>query len=229
MVHENFRFQPWHREIKRLINEEVIGDRLHSIFFRCRTGDGWQQNAYLDRQPYFRSLPRLLVFETGVHFVDTFRHLGGEIDGVYASLRRLNPDITGEDAATILFEFSSGAEAIWDGNRFNESVSDDPRYTFGEAIVEGNRGTIRLYEDGRLTLQPLGEEEREHHYIHEKRGFGGDCVFTTQKHFIECLQNGNEFETSGREYFKTISIVEAVYQSAALRQPIRGLESGETK
>ena len=30
MVHENFRFQPWHREIKRQIEAGVIGDKLHS-------------------------------------------------------------------------------------------------------------------------------------------------------------------------------------------------------
>lgn len=228
MIHENFRFQPWHREIKRLLNEEVIGDRLHSIYFRCRTGDGWQKDAYLNRQPYFRTMPRLMVFETGVHFVDTFRYLGGEIAGVYASVRRLNPEIVGEDAATVLFELSSGAEAIWDGNRFNESAAEDPRYTFGEALVEANGGSIRLYPDGRLTVQCLGERERDHPYVHEKRGFGGDCVFATQRHFIECLRNGTTFETSGSEYLKTMRIVEAVYQSANQRQPIRQLADGGT-
>ena len=40
MVHENFRFQPWHREIRRLIDAGAIGDRLHSLTFRSRPGDG---------------------------------------------------------------------------------------------------------------------------------------------------------------------------------------------
>ena len=73
MVHENFRFQPWHREIKRLLDQGAIGDRLHSLTFRSRPGDGWPADAYLSRQPYFRHMPRLLVHETGVHFIDTFR------------------------------------------------------------------------------------------------------------------------------------------------------------
>ncbi|HYW78240.1 MAG TPA: Gfo/Idh/MocA family oxidoreductase, partial [Thermoguttaceae bacterium] len=90
MVHENFRFQPWHREIKKLLGADAIGSKLHSLGFRMRMGDGWAEDAYLARQPYFRTMPRLLVFETGVHFIDTFRYLGGEVEGVYARLRKLN-------------------------------------------------------------------------------------------------------------------------------------------
>lgn len=223
MVHENFRFQPWYREIRRQIDAGSIGDKLHSISFQCRTGDGWQHDAYMSRQPYFREMPRLLIFETGVHFIDTFRYVAGEIDGVYASLRKLNPDIAGEDAATVMFDFQSGATGIWDANRFNEPTSPDARFTFGEALVEGNGGTIRLYGTGRLTLQRLGESESDLNYAFERRGFAGDCVLATQQHFVDCLRSGNEFETSGSEYLKSLSIVEAVYKSAATRTPQRNL------
>ena len=219
MVHENFRFQPWYREIKRQITQGAIGDRLHGISFRCRTGDGWQKDAYLDRQPYFREMPRLMVFETGVHFVDTFRYLGGEIQSVFASLRRLNPDIAGEDSATVLFDFESGANGIWDGNRFNEPTSADARFTFGEALVEGNGGSIRLYGTGRLTLQRLGESEQDIDYKLERRGFAGDCVYATQQHFLECLSSGRPFETSGDEYLKSLLVVEAIYKSAETAIP----------
>ena len=219
MVHENFRFQPWYREIRRQIDQRAIGDRLHGISFRCRTGDGWQPDAYMSRQPYFREMPRLLIFETGVHFVDTFRYLAGEIQRVVASLRKLNPDIVGEDAATVMFQFESGATGIWDGNRFNEPASPDARFTFGEALIEGNGGSIRLYGDGRLTLQKLGETEQEIDYRFQKRGFAGDCVFATQQHFADRLRDGQPFETSGTEYLKTLSVVESIYQSAETGMP----------
>ena len=214
MVHENFRFQPWHREIKKLLTQEVIGDTLHALTFRSRMGDGWGQDAYLDRQPYFREMPRLLVYETGVHFIDTFRYLGGEINSVFAHLKRLNPVIQGEDAAMIFFEFANGAHALWDANRYNESNYENPRYTFGEFLVEGNGGSIRLYQDGRLTLQKLGRPEEEHAYEHPQRGFAGDCCHATQLHFMEALLNDQPFETSGKEYLKTLRVQEAVYQSS---------------
>ncbi len=227
MVHENFRFQPWYREIKRLLDAHTIGDRLHTLSVRSRTGDGWQPDAYLTRQPYFRTMPRFLILEMGVHFIDTFRFLAGEIEGVYASLRKLNADIAGEDTATVLFEFTSGAQGIWDANRFNEPNADDPRYTFGDALVEGNGGSIRLHSDGRLTVQRLGEREQEHQYEHGKKNFAGDCVLETQRHFVQCLQDSRPFETTGLDYLRTLAVQEAIYRSAASRQPVRGLASTE--
>jgi len=69
MVHENWRFQPWHREIKRLLENGAIGEKIHTLNFRSRMGDGWGQDAYLSRQPYFRDWSRLLGYALGVPFI----------------------------------------------------------------------------------------------------------------------------------------------------------------
>jgi D-apiose dehydrogenase len=220
MVHENWRFQPWYREIRKLLDDGAIGDELFALNFRSRMGDGWSAEAYLDRQPYFRTYPRLLVYENGVHFIDTYRYLAGEISAVYSKLRKLNPVIAGEDSGVVLFEFAGGATGVWDANRYNESNRENPRYTFGEMLVEGSGGSIRLYTDGRLTLQRLGEPEQEHQYHHEDRGFAGDCCHATQRYFVECMQSGAPFETRGSEYLKTLAVQEAVYHSAEQKQRI---------
>lgn len=39
--------------------------------------------------------PRFLIHETGVHLVDVFRYLLGEVAAVTASLHRRNPCIAG--------------------------------------------------------------------------------------------------------------------------------------
>ena len=87
IVHENFRFSPWYREARRLLDNGTIGTP-HSIAFRLRPGDGQGADAYLARQPYFQLMPRFLVFETAIHFIDTFRYLLGEVAAVTARLRR---------------------------------------------------------------------------------------------------------------------------------------------
>lgn len=214
MVHENFRFQPWHRELKRQLDKGTIGERVHSVSIRTRMGDGWGDDAYLARQPYFRDYPKLLIFETGVHFIDTFRYLCGEICGVFASLRRLNPVIKGEDCGIVVFEFASGAVGVWDGNRYNEPNYDNPRYTFGELLLEGPEGSLRLYPDGRLTLQVLGQPEAVIDYEHVDRAFAGDCCLATQAHFITGLNDDRAFETDGDSYLKTLRVQKAVYASA---------------
>jgi len=213
MVHENFRFQPWHRELKRQIDAGAIGDRIHTITQRMRMGDGHGPRAYLDRQPYFQTMPRLLMFETGIHYIDVLRYLAGDVTGVYAKLRTLNPVIAGEDCATVLMDFANGALGIIDGNRYNESNHPNPRYTFGTTVIEGNAGTLRLYLDGRITLQQLGETETDVPYHHEDLGFAGDCVKALQAHFLTAFAAGTPFETGGEDYLKSLGVLEAVYAS----------------
>lgn len=219
MVHENWRFQPWYREMKSLIKSGTIGD-VHSMYFRSRMGDGWGENAYIPRQPYFRTYPRFLVYENGIHFIDTFRFLFGEVKEVYATLRQLNDVIKGEDSAKIFFRFKNGVEAIWDANRYNESTVDRPRLTFGNCLMEGFKGSLRFYEDARITIQKLGKKEKEHPYTYNDIDFAADCVYTTQRHFIDCLNTGNEFETNGHDYLKSLIVQEAVYKSAEIGKPV---------
>jgi predicted dehydrogenase len=213
MVHDNFRFQPWHREIGRLVGQGLIGD-LHSIGCRTRLGDGWGEDAYLSRQPYFRDMPQFLVFETGVHFIDVFRYLGGEITGAFARLRRLNPVIAGEDRALMLCEFATGATAMWDADRYHRSQARNARYTFGEFLIEGSNGALRLDEDGGLVFLPISGQIIEQRYEHGARGFAGDSVFATISHFVDRLRHGQPFELEGRDYLQTLAVQEAVYRSA---------------
>ena len=48
VVHENFRFQPWYREMQRLITAGKLG-AVYGASFRLRPGDGQGARAYLDR------------------------------------------------------------------------------------------------------------------------------------------------------------------------------------
>lgn len=213
VIHENFRFQPWYRKIKSLISAGVIGDRLHTIHTKVRTGDGWARDAYVERQPYFRTMPRLFIFETGIHYIDVFRYLIGEVRSVYAKLRRLNPEIKGEDCGLVMMDFVNGGLGIMDANRYNESTADNPRYTFGETSIEYNGGTIRLYQDGKITIQELGKREQNVDYDHEAIGFAGDCVYFFQKHFVESYVANDPFETEGKNYLRNILIQERIYES----------------
>lgn len=220
MVHENWRFQPWHREIKKMLDKGMIG-QVHFMNWRKRMGDGWGENAYIPRQPYFRNYPKLIVYENGIHFIDTFRYLGGEIKRVFAYLKKLNPVIAGEDFALVNFEFEKNdILAIWDANRYNEPNYPNPRLTFGEFQIDGMEGTIRLYSDGRITIQKLGKPEADHPYPLSTANFAGDSVYTTQRHFIDRLIDGKEFETNGIEYLKSLAVQEAIYRSADEKTPI---------
>jgi predicted dehydrogenase len=219
MVHENFRFQPWHRELRRQLNAGTIG-ALQALTIRTRLGDGWQTDAYLNRQPYFRTMPRLLLFETGIHFFDLMRYYGGEIARLSAWIARRNEHIAGEDSALVVAHWKSGARAVWDADRYAEPLdAADPRLTFGEFLFEGSAGRLRLEPSGRLTCKRLGQPEQQIDLAWNVRGFGGDCVMATLAHFLAALRAGTPFETEGRDYLRTIAIQEAAYRAAATGVP----------
>ncbi|MGQ0636439.1 MAG: Gfo/Idh/MocA family protein [Planctomycetaceae bacterium] len=210
LIHENWRWQPWYREIRRLIDEGGIG-RLFQLTFQWRTADGRGAEPY-PAQPYFRTMPRLLVYESLVHVLDTFRYLQGEIARVYCQNRRLNPIIAGEDQSLIAVMFESGALGLIDGNRV--SGPELPGVAMGSLIVEGDGGVLRTSCDGQITLAGVGRPARAHDFAVPAEGYKGDSVRATQMHLIEALQCGSPSESDGRDYLKTVAAVFSCYESA---------------
>lgn len=220
MVHENWRWQPWYRKIKELQQSGAIGEFTH-LHFLMRLGDGWGESAYLDRQPFFRDCPRLLVVETGTHFIDTFRFLLGEVAELYANLRRQNPVVRGEETGQVFFHFAGGATAIWDANRYNEVESPNPRYTFGQLRIDATAGHITMDTESRLRVKPLGLPAYDVEYARRNVNFTGDSVYALERHFAACVLSGAEFESTGQDYLKTAAVVEAVYESARRNEVVK--------
>jgi predicted dehydrogenase len=212
VAHENWRFRPWNREAARLIREGAIGEP-YNAGFRMRPGDGQGASAYLDRQPYFQKMPRFLIHETGIHMIDVFRFLMGEITGVGARLRRINPVIAGEDAGLVTFAFASGAAGLLDGNRCADFEAENPRLTMGEMLIEGSEGSLRLDGQARLWLRRRGQPEAEHAYAWDRRGYAGDSVHALQAHVVAHLREGTPVENTAEEYLRAVRVEEAVYRS----------------
>lgn len=214
IVHENFRFQPWYRVMKREIESGALGEILNAVF-RLRPGDGQGENAYLDRQPYFQKMPRFLVHETAVHWIDTFQFLFGPATAVYADLRRINPVIAGEDAGYVIFDHAAGVQALFDGNRHLDHVAENARRTMGEALIEGTQGTLTLYGDGSVTRRAFGQSESLQVLEPDtSEEFGGDCVHALQSHVIKAMTANGTLENTAKEYLNVIAIKDAIYASA---------------
>ncbi len=214
IVHENFRFQPWFRFIKGVLESGELGE-LQQVSFRLRPGDGQGPRAYLDRQPYFQKMERLLVHETAVHFIDTFRYLLGDPTAVYADLRRLNPVIAGEDAGFFIMDHPNGVRSLFDGNRHIDHIATNTRWTMGEALVEGTKGVLELLGDGTVWKREFGSLERALVFTPTTEGFAGDCVYALQEHVVAGVLDGAPFENLAREYLTIVTIEEAVYRSDA--------------
>ena len=217
VIHENFRFQPWYRTLKDFLGTGSMG-QIYQAHFALRTGDGRGSEAYLSRQPAFQHMPRLLIHETGVHFIDVFQWLLGDVESVYADLTRLNPVIQGEDAGHMILHHASGARSVFDGNRLVDNGAANPRTTLGIMTLEGEGGTIMVAADGTLSFRPFGAPQAEvieSNYPVDKGSFGGGCVAALIDHVITAHEAGTQPENTAREYLKVMSVSDAAYLSAA--------------
>jgi len=132
-------------------------------------------------------------------------HFPAEVDALAQALGQ-------ENAVRIIIPF------FLEGGRY--TINDVHYVREGEFLIDGNGGSIRLYTDCKITIQSLGQPEREHKYKHEKRNFSGDCCYFTQRHFIDHLIDGKPFETNGPEYLKTLAVQDAVCTSAEQKIPV---------
>ena len=218
MIHENWRWQPWYRVIAAEMAAGGLGAPV-TYTFRTRKRDGAGADPYL-LQPYFRTMPRLLLFETLVHHIDTARFLFGELNTIYAHLRRVNQRILGEDHVLMVATHESGLSGVINGNRFLDLSPDSP--PLGDGFFEFENGALRLAPTGDvLRVTPTGDELLWKNDV--TSGYRGDSVRATSQHFVRTLAAGQTFETTGRDYLVTVAAVEAGYRShtagAAVRVP----------
>jgi hypothetical protein len=87
----------------------------------------------------------------------------------------------------------------------------------GACIVEGTNGMLRVSPHGELFLTRAGEAEQRLPFTPPEQGYKGDSVYATQQHLIDGLRRGAATESDGRDYLRTVALVEDCYQLASRR------------
>lgn len=219
MVHENFRWQSPIQAVRAALDSGEIGTPFFGrISFR---------SAYdvFSGQPYLATGKRFIIEDLGIHSLDIARFLLGDVSTITTRTVRINPNIAGEDVATMLMDHAGGATSVVDCS-YATKLATEP---FPETLIEidGSDGTIRLAQGYRLTVTGksgtavtdvspplLPWASRPWHNIQES-------VVAIQRHWVDCLTKGVEPATSGADNLKTFALVEAAYAGAASRQPVQ--------
>jgi predicted dehydrogenase len=223
MVTENWRWLQPNQWIKRFLEEGTFGRLhvaryIHTDYYTPRMAPGVELP-----QPFFREMPRLLFYEMGAHWFDTMRFLFGEPKRLYAELLRISPHIAGEDTGLITLgydDFYAVMDMSWATRRElaappGINVQAEHRE---QLIIEGEKGTLKLKTNGDITwVDNAGVEqvrvagtELDHAESH----------YRLQAHFIECLNNGLPFQTSGEDNLKTMRLMFSTYTSAERHEAV---------
>jgi D-apiose dehydrogenase len=219
MVHENFRWQSPIQAVKAVLESNEIGE---PFFGRISFRSGYD---VFSGQPYLAEGERFMIEDLGIHILDIARYLLGDVTTLTARTRRVNPQIKGEDVATMLLDHESGVTSIVDCS-YATKLAVEP---FPETLVEidGIEGTLRLSQGYKLIvtgrsgtierdLSPplLPWASRPWHNIQES-------VAAIQQHWVDSLRAGEETSTSGADNLKTFALVEAAYAAAESGQPVK--------
>ncbi len=211
MVHENWRFRPQYRQIRRWLDEGALGEPL-ACAMRVRSSgllpDAAGRYAQIERQPFFATLPRLLIGELLVHHLDVVRWLLGPLTVLAARTGTACKAVRGEDRALILL---GGAlrTAVVDGNLAAAGTPSQPRDQF-ELI--GTRGAA-YFDADEVRLAGAREEALQ---------IDADAAYRASYsgaigHFVASLASGARFETDPSDNLQTLALVEQAYAMAAAR------------
>jgi predicted dehydrogenase len=226
MINENWRWQPWYRALKGLIDAGAIG-RVRTITLVRHEADALLSPPF-PNQRYFVEMERFLLIESVIHLIDVARFLGGAIEEVTCQMRRLSGVTKGEDNVHLHLRLQNEAWGLIYSTRCSEPDLADP--LCDSVRVEGGQGFVRLDRDGTITVQPLHSPPFQYGYIIPASGYRGDSVRMALQHFARCLSAGKPFETGGKDYLEQVMrAVFAGYESARTRKTVslhRGPERG---
>jgi len=206
MVHENWRFRPYYRQIASWLREGRVGRVQQAQMTLLSSGliaDARGVLPALERQPFIATLDRALVMEILIHHIDTLRFLLGEMTVVHARTGRNSPAMAGEDHATVAFDTAAGATVLLLANL---GAYGEPPAMADRLTLIGERGTIKLLGD---TLSCEGERPDTCRYDMAK--CYADSYAATISHFIDALASGADFDTSPADNLRTLRLVEDIY------------------
>ena len=214
MVHENWRFRPWYRELRRWIDDGAMGDVILARLSSISSGflpDTAGRRLALERQPFMIREARLMIAEVLIHHLDTMRYLCGPLRVVDARATHTLPEVRGETLAAIFLETATGAPVTVMGTMAAPGYPPRPP----DRLELVGRTASAVLADNELQL--LGARPRSERYDPE-RGYQAsfDGVIA---HFVECLQTGAPFETDPADNLETLRLVEHAYWAAGLHRP----------
>lgn len=213
LVHENWRWQTPLRAFKQALDRSDVGRP-----FRARITFSSSFPVF-DNQPFLRELEQFILTDIGSHILDTARFLFGEAERLYCTTTRVNPEIRGEDVATIMLKMESGATVTCEMSY--ASRLEHERFPETYVLAECERGSVELGPDYwvRVTTED-GTFARRH--PPPRYAWADPAYELVQASIVPCnanllqgLAGRGVAETSADDNLKTLRLVFGAYESAA--------------
>jgi predicted dehydrogenase len=213
LVHENFRWQRPLRELKRVLESGIIGRPSRARVSFCSSF------PVFDNQPYLKQLGRFILADVGVHILDVVRFLFGEATSLYCQTQQVNPEIKGEDVATVTLEMADEMTVVAEMSYASRTEYERFPETF--VFVEGDCGSVELAPTHWIrTTTAAGTTAQQ--FPPTKYDWADPAYLVVHSSMVACERNllqgitdAGRAETNAADNLKTLRLVFASYDSAA--------------
>jgi predicted dehydrogenase len=211
-INENWRWQTAIRAFKHQLDKGHIGK-----IFRARI-DYRNSFPVFDNQPFLKEIDQFILTDIGSHILDASRFLFGEATSLYCHTHRVNPEIKGEDSATVMMKMNGGVTVVCDMSYATKREHDRFPETYIE--VEGDRGFLELAPDFWIR-ETTDEGTFAKRYAPPRYSWADPAYDIPHSSIVPCQLNlaralkGLEYgETNGEDNLKTVRLVFGAYESA---------------
>ncbi len=212
MVNEMWRYLPWFRDLRRLLDEGAIGN-AHYLRIIGPRNPMHRSRPVHDTQPYFADMPHLIIYEMYIHWIDCARYLLGDATAVYARAARVNPAIVGEDWAVVMLGHASGATSLIESSWATPHDPPDETFREGDVLVEGAEGALHFDPaSGELRLARTDRSEVVGRYLPLSQAYQtafNGCI----GHFAAAVRTDAPFESPADDNLRTLAVTLAAYKS----------------
>ena len=213
MVAYCMRFDPFLREMKRLIQEKVYGE--------CFQLSIWtEQLTIREDAPWLHDRKTLgggQLFSHGCHYIDLMLWLMGKpLRGTHMGTNKGTPWMDREGTSNVCIEFENGSL----GYHFGTWGARGSRlkYSFHahceNGMLEYYRHESRLYLRGNIAEHIPGVDEDCHEYIlMDLQHRPAKPTIEEMAHFLDCVDNGTTPETSPEESLAGLEVIWRLYEA----------------
>jgi predicted dehydrogenase len=224
LVNENFRWQTPIRQFHRVLRSGVLG--------RVFRGKVQYANSFpvFDNQPFLKELDQFILADIGTHILDVARFLFGEAKTLYCRIDRVDPEIRGEDVATVVLGMENAATVICDMSYATRMEKERFPETF--VFAEGEKGSAELGPDYwiRVTTEEGTHAKRypppRYNWADPAYDVVHASIVPCQENLMTALRGIGSAETTAEDNLKTLRLAYGAYESAALNQVINLQEPG---
>ncbi|QHW31419.1 Gfo/Idh/MocA family oxidoreductase [Paenibacillus rhizovicinus] len=214
------RFEPLHREAKRILEEGRIGKLLLAEaevpFYRSQ--------QYYDSAPWRGTIAEDggALMNQGIHAIDLLLWLAGEARSVYGRTATQTHAMEAEDLGVAIVQFKSGALGT-----IMASTSITPGFPASIRLY-GSEGAIKLEGSGVVhwtvpgyEAPPAFESSPAYGGVSDPRSISHLYHQLQLQNVIEAIASGSKPVVTGEDGYRAVQLIEAIYESSAAGGEIR--------